>query len=306
LIYDNTQENSDYFNNYLGDLAKRLIEKYDLLDKNVVEVGCGKGHFIKTLFKLGVKNIQGYDPTYKNHDTAIDQLVVKKVFNKENINRKVDFIICRHVLEHVNRPLDFVTSMESCLKHDGVMYFEFPDLDWIIKNETFFDFFYEHCNYFAKRSVLRLFGIAGFKNIIFKYGLNDQYFQIEVSRKLANEKSTEISNMLDFSRIPIFIDKKIILYQKIIEQLDSFVVWGAGAKGVTFLNRLNITRDKCAYVIDVNPNKQNKFIPTTGQKIVAPKILNKIKPKTIIIMNSFYEDEIKKPHFRTVLTANLF
>lgn len=69
--------------------------------------------------------------------------------------------------------------------------------------------------------------------------------------------------------------------------------FGDGAKGVTFLSRLNIGRHKCQYVIDINPNKQNKFIPIIGQKIVSPKILEKEKIDNIIIMNPIYEKEIK-------------
>jgi hypothetical protein len=75
-----------------------------------------------------------------------------------------------------------------------------------------------------------------------------------------------------------------------------------GAKGITFLNRLNIPQEKCRYVIDINPKKHNKFVPITGQKIVSPQILMKENIKNIIVMNPAYKDEIiscaKKYGFR--------
>ncbi|MBU4370169.1 hypothetical protein KKG58_05505 [Patescibacteria group bacterium] len=65
-----------------------------------------------------------------------------------------------------------------------------------------------------------------------------------------------------------------------------------------------MSRNKCQYVIDINPNKQNKFIPITGQKIVAPKILQEMDIGTIIIMNSIYETEIKKLAFLNGFRGN--
>ena len=53
----------------------------------------------------------------------------------------------------------------------------------------------------------------------------------------------------------------------------SFAVWGAGAKGSTFLNLLDTERKAVKYVIDINPAKQNKFIAGTGHPIYSPEIL---------------------------------
>ncbi|MFA7245494.1 MAG: class I SAM-dependent methyltransferase [Candidatus Magasanikbacteria bacterium] len=291
-IYDNTQDDSIYFQSYLIKLAERLDKKYQLFDKKVVEVGCGKGHFIKIIYDLGVKNIRGYDPSYIDYNKNIDRLVIKKFFDDKNVDEKVDFIICRHVLEHIKNPDLFVFSIEKCLNVGGSMYFEFPSLEWIVKNEVFFDFFYEHCNYFSKRSLSFLFNKIGLGNIVFNYGLDGQYFQLDISRGKCSD--LKLLDLINFDDISNFLSNKINEYKKMVEEMGTFIVWGAGAKGVTFLNRLNISVEKCQYVIDINLNKQNKFIPITGQEIVSPKILKKIDVNTIIVMNPVYEEEIKK------------
>ena len=276
--YDNTQENSKYIQVYLLKLAKRIVKKYNLKDKKVVEIGCGKGYFLKTLYDLGVKNIKGFDPTYIDYNVDIDKLIVKDFFRGET--EKADFIICRHVLEHVPTPRDFIYLIEKCLTEDGTMYFEFPDLDWIIKNKAFFDFFHEHRSYFTKKSASVLFNSFGFQDIVFNYGLGGQYFQLEISRGIG--------------QITRFIKEKMADYKRTADNLDNFAVWGAGAKGLVFLNRMNISRDKCKYIIDINPNKQGKFVAITGQEIVSPEILGKEKIDTILIMNPIYGEEIKK------------
>ena len=289
--YDNSQEYSFYFSGYLKRIVKNLIKKYNLKNKNVIEVGCGKGYFLRLLYDEGVKNIRGFDPSYINFDPIIDKLVSKKIFNVKNIKIKADFIICRHVLEHIKNPKKFIFSITECLNNRGSMYFEFPNLRWIVKNKTFFDFFYEHCNYFSKKSVIKLFNEVGFKNINFKYGLNGQYFQLEINRFPDKKYLFNPINFLQFSQS---IDRKINYYKSFINKLENFAVWGAGAKGVTFVNRVGISRRKCPYVIDINPNKQGRFIPITGQKIVSPEILKTKKIENIIIMNQIYKKEIKE------------
>jgi 2-polyprenyl-3-methyl-5-hydroxy-6-metoxy-1,4-benzoquinol methylase len=305
--YDNTQEYSQYFLRYIKRLGKRLIKKYDLKNKSVVEVGCGKGGFLKILYQSGVKNIKGFDPSYVDHDEEIDNLVIKKYFSPDFLKEKVDFVVCRHVLEHIPNPYEFVNSIVSCLKDDGVMYFEFPSLEWIVKHKAFFDFYYEHCNYFTKDSVITLFRQFGFTSITINFGLKGQYFQVEMRRD--NERNSVSETEKDkealrkiflrkniaeklFREISDFLESEIRKWKDMVEKLDNFVVWGAGAKGITFLNRLNIPQEKCRYVIDINPKKHNKFVPITGQKIVSPQILMEENIKNIIVMNPAYKDEI--------------
>jgi hypothetical protein len=197
------------------------------------------------------------------------------------------------------------------------MYFEFPSLEWIVKHKAFFDFYYEHCNYFTKDSVITLFRQFGFTSITINFGLKGQYFQVEMRRD--NERNSVSETEKDkealrkiflrkniaeklFREISDFLESEIRKWKDMVEKLDNFVVWGAGAKGITFLNRLNIPQEKCRYVIDINPKKHNKFVPITGQKIVSPQILMKENIKNIIVMNPAYKDEIiscaKKYGFR--------
>ena len=69
------------------------------------------------------------------------------------------------------------------------------------------------------------------------------------------------------------------------------VVWGAGSKGVTFLNATGAGEEIVA-VVDINPRKQGKYVAGTGQPIVAPAQLADIRPDFVIIMNANYREEI--------------
>jgi len=68
-------------------------------------------------------------------------------------------------------------------------------------------------------------------------------------------------------------------------------VWGAGAKGVTFLNLADPDGNNVSWVIDVNPNKQGKFIPGTAHPIVALGAMRDGRAASAIVMNPNYLDE---------------
>ena len=81
-------------------------------------------------------------------------------------------------------------------------------------------------------------------------------------------------------------------FDKMRQAKRKVVAWGGGAKGVAFLNFLQI-QNEIEYVVDINPHKQGKFIAGTGQEIVAPEFLATYQPDAIIVMNPIYQQEIE-------------
>jgi len=70
------------------------------------------------------------------------------------------------------------------------------------------------------------------------------------------------------------------------------VLWGAGAKGVTFLNMMG-AREGVEYAVDVNPRKAGKYVAGTGQRIVEPEFLRSYRPDCVILANPIYEREVR-------------
>ena len=60
-----------------------------------------------------------------------------------------------------------------------------------------------------------------------------------------------------------------------------------------FLNLVDGAKN-IEFVIDINPAKQNMYVPGTGHKIAAPDILKDYCPDVIILMNSIYQDEVQQ------------
>ena len=86
-------------------------------------------------------------------------------------------------------------------------------------------------------------------------------------------------------------------WQRRLEQIQQAgqqcVIWGAGSKGVTFLNTLE-TQDQILYAVDINPRKQGMYLAGTGQRVVPPEFLRAYEPDVVIIVNPIYEDEIRQ------------
>jgi hypothetical protein len=70
------------------------------------------------------------------------------------------------------------------------------------------------------------------------------------------------------------------------------IVWGAGAKTVTFLNIVDPMGAVITHVVDVNPRKASRFIGGSGQQIVGPSALTELRPEVVVLMNPIYREEI--------------
>src|SRR5690606_38221259 len=60
--------------------------------------------------------------------------------------------------------------------------------------------------------------------------------------------------------------------------------YGAAAKGNTLLNYAGVRPDLLPFVVDMNPAKQNKFLPGSRIPILPPEAIEEKKPDYVIIL----------------------
>ena len=75
---------------------------------------------------------------------------------------------------------------------------------------------------------------------------------------------------------------------------DSVVAYGAAAKGNTLLNYAGVKPDLLPMVCDAAASKQGKYLPGSHIPIVAPQVINKIKPDIILVLPWNIKAEIMK------------
>lgn len=305
--YECSLDFSPRFQSYAKSLAEKLITRHNLHQKKIIEIGCGKGDFLFLICNLGDNYGIGFDPTYvyrPEHDQYPVEFV-QDYYSESYADYYGDFILCRHTLEHIQNPTSFLATIRRTIgSHNDVkVFFEVPNALDTFGNLAVWDIIYEHCCYFSPGSLSSAFSLCGFQVTETTEEYRGQFLCLEAVPTQTNqdldqkliEPSTRLKN--DIVNFPYNFQKKIAFWeQKLQEAADSdqrVVLWGAGSKGVTFLNVI-IQQKQIKYVVDINPNKKGKYIPGTGQEIVEPNFLIKYQPDLVIVMNPIYESEIRQ------------
>ncbi len=292
--YDNTQTCSPKFQRYIDEIIKYLVDKYKFKNKTIVEVGCGKGAFLKQIVEMSNGYGYGFDPSYEGEEIQLNGNLVfeKKYYDKNYSEIQADLVILRHVIEHIQNPIEIMQSIKEALINspDAIVYIETPCVEWILKNNIIYDFFYEHCSYFTKESLRKLLEIIGFDVLELNHTFEGQYiYAIAKVRDISENNIFDMANTYAKN----IETEKYKWKQNLANYRSRVAIWGAGAKGVTFLNDVDPNYNLIDCVIDINKNKQNKFIPGTGHDIVSYREIEKRNIKTIVVMNWNYIDEIK-------------
>ena len=309
--YNNNQCYSPFFDAYIDNQIDWLIQKYLYNASTIVEVGCGKGDFLKRLaIKLPSCKFYGFDTSYiQNPDTEFSNLqIFNKYFDKNHLNFQPDAVICRHVIEHIDNPANFLTMIRESIPDNALLFLETPDVNWILKNVAIYDFFYEHCSYFNQYSISKALNVAGFDVIEILNEFEGQYMWVVA--KASNISFVDNNSCNDYDYITEFdylmnkyadyvseretaISKTASALQRFKKSNKKIAVWGAGAKGTSFVNLFDKDRELVEYIVDINKNKQGKYVGKSGHKVVGEDEIAKNDIEVIYVMNENYLDEIK-------------
>jgi hypothetical protein len=176
-------EASPRFREYTTSLARKWVRRHGLRSKTVLEIGAGRGEFLRALVQHGVGHAIGVDPILATAPSApgSDRFTwIAEDYRGDHLSPDVAAIVCRHTLEHVPDTADFLATLRSSLgERDLVLLFEVPDVLPILHRGAFHDVYYEHCSYFTAGSVARAFAAAGFTVERVEHTYAGQYLVIE-------------------------------------------------------------------------------------------------------------------------------
>jgi SAM-dependent methyltransferase len=317
---EESQGFSEVFSSFLNELAESIINKFDLHHKRILEIGCGKGDFLRLLCTLGENQGIGFDPAYndnRNNQESLPRIsIVKDYYSEKYEYVKADFICCRMTLEHIAHPFQLIHTIRRSIgkKTGTVAFFQVPDIHRILDQGAFEDIYYEHCSYFSPGSLARLFKRAGFEILDLQNAYDGQYILMEsIAVEVARDKNLALENDLSWLRESVNafgkkVHRHIDQWKQRLNALHAdgkrVVVWGGGSKCVSFLTACDPT-GIVKYVVDINPYRQNTFIAGTGQRIVPPEFLQNYNPGAVIIMNKVYKDEICQEMSRLGLSPEI-
>lgn len=315
--YENSQMFSPTFLAYAEALATRLVEAHRPAGRGVVEVGCGKGEFLSLLADRGAVPALGYDPTYRGEvDGAAarhDLRIVREIFDETSVEAVPALVCLRHVLEHMAAPSATLEGIRRAVSEDPacVVYVEVPDADFTFTPSGLWDLIYQHCTYFSDVSLEHVAVGAGFEPFDISSVFGGQFLSMEARPAPGAECGDGYRERVDavVERRRSFAEHHRGVVAGWTEQLRDWdlrerrvALWGAGAKGVTFLN---VVGGSVSSVIDLNQRKHGSYLPGTGHRVDPPGVLTEQPPDVVIVMNPAYEAEIRSDLAQLGVTADV-
>ena len=301
--YENSLHHSGVFQAYAAAIVTDLVERYDLHDADIVEIGAGQGDFLAELCRAGSSRGTGFDPSHVGSDEKTDGVrMVTAFYGPEFADHPADLITCRHVLEHIGASGEFVSMLRRVVgDRPTPVFFEVPDALWTIRGGGIWDLIYEHCGYFTPISLAEVFRRSGFGVDRVRSVFGDQFLTIDAHPVdsipepdgLEASVADVASAVADFARR---YEAEVASWRARLRGFATdgrrVAIWGAGSKGVTFLNTVD-TDGAVDVAIDINPRKHGMFIAGSGQRIVSPDELPDLHPDVVIVMNPNYLDEVR-------------
>jgi hypothetical protein len=317
--YEASQACSATFNTFAKSLAARWARDYLGPGKVALEIGCGRGEFVRLLSEMCGCRAIGLDPVLESSSPpdAPVRLIADRYSEKYG-NLPAHLIVCRHTLEHIPDAGAFVRMIRASIgdRRETVVAIEVPDTLRILTEGAFWDLYYEHCSYFTPGSLARLFRAAGFDLLDLRREYDDQYLILEAepaegpTRARFNMEDDLAAVSEAVEAFPAGVERQLAHWRRVmretIEEGKRITLWGSGSKAVGFCSTLGIGHERVDRVVDINPSKQGTFLPGTGQQIVSPTALLDDPPDVVVVMNAVYVAEIRSLLAQIGLSPQLY
>ncbi len=298
--------------------AEAMIARFGLgPDSLVVEVASNDGYLLQHFLTRGVP-VLGVEPAGNTAQAARARGVRTEVafFNAETgqamaaRGERADLMAANNVLAHVPDLNAFVGGFRHVLKPEGVLTFEFPHLLNLIEKVQFDTIYHEHYSYLsllAVEQVLAAHGLRAFdvEHLSTHGGSLRLYCALTASHHAPTEALSDLRRIeadAGLNRLATY-DGFTARVEAVREDFLDFLkaarddgktisAYGAAAKGNTFLNFCQVTRDDIVCAYDANPAKQGRSLPGSHIPVFAPQTVTQTKPDYLLILPWNLADEI--------------
>ena len=301
--YENTLHYSPRFQEFARSLAERLVASHDLAGARVAELGSGPGHFLSMLCDAGAGEGFGWDPSYDPERLGAPDhpgVSISDDLFPDDGSFPARLAFSQHVLEHLRNPVDALAAQgRAVAAQQGVVYTEVPNGQYMIQQCALWDVIYEHLSYFVPTSLELACRRAGLEVNTTDTAFGDQFLWCEASPTDARSDlwpdDDVVAAGVDAARRfgEAAVDRIASARADVARHAEEgpVALWGAGSKGLTYLN-LVADVAPIAAVVDLNPRKAGAGVPGTSLVIGGPEALVEVRPRTVIVANPLYRDEI--------------
>jgi SAM-dependent methyltransferase len=291
--------------------VENMVSRFGLGKEScVVEVAANDGYLLQYVQSRAIP-CYGIEPTASTAAAARAKgLQIEEEFFGVGLaerlvaqGRQADLTAANNVLAHVPDINDFVRGFARLLKPQGVATFEFPHLLRMVQECQFDTAYHEHYSYLSLHAVRTVFEANGLSVFdveeltthggslrVFAQRKDGGLHPVEtaVERVLSQEVAAGLlSTQLyaDFMRQPARIVRELLSFLIDAANKGKTVgAYGAAAKGNTLLNFAGVRPHLLPYVVDLNPAKQDKYMPGSQIPIVSEEHLRAHRPDYVVIL----------------------
>lgn len=321
LFPDDYVYHSSYSSSWL-EHCKIYAEKMAVfldLGKNdyVIEIASNDGYLLEYFKNMGV-GVLGVEPAGDVAETALEKGIPTLIefFGydtalKLSTSYKPRLVIGNNVLAHVPDLHDFIKGFAALISDEGVITFEFPHLLNLIRNNQFDTIYHEHYSYLSLMSLIPLFAIHKLKIFdVEKLSTHGGSLRIFVAKEssaweIKDSVNHTVKEEKEFDPrrkdvYETFQSNAITAKSEFLEEIHNLkrynkkiAAYGAAAKGLSFLNFCGIDGSTIDYIVDLNPNKQNKYMPGSNIPVVSKDFFLQNQPDVLLVLAWNLADEIK-------------
>ncbi len=280
------------YRNEKKEYLNKVIEKYNLKNTKILEIGCGNGQILEIFREIGI-NCYGIEYGENNRIECLEkEFIVNNCLGR--FENSFNCVYSSYFLEHFPNPKKFCNILFNSLNLNGIGIVEVPNYDIIEKNNLWLEFSKDHRFYYRKQTLIYLFTICGF--IIEEINeINEGLGYSVIVRKPFYPNSA-------FKNIEDTIKKEIDKFNNLIKNLNgNYAVYGASHYIMLLLNYVDILP---RYIFDGNEKKVGKKIKEIDI-LYKDEIKNKSDCNNIIICCGGYNKEIYRMLEEMNLNKNL-
>ena len=247
--------------------------------ESIVDIG-GNDLTLAKFLKPHAKNCYVIDPVCSTDDGKLieDIHVIGKKIEEVNL-RDIDpnIISCRHTIEHIENPKEFISQLFDQCPDDCTYVFEIPDFDCLVEGMRFDAVFHQHLHYFSLNTISNLITECGGEVIDYEYNFQGSCGgALFIAFKKTNKKIHPI--FIDIEDRKNYLEKKISHFQTHMNELSDQIEeipkpiygYGAGLMLATYAYHLKTDFSFIETILDDDLDKHGKGYINLPVKISHP------------------------------------
>ena len=285
----------------------------------VLEIASNDGYLLKNFLELNIKVI-GIEPAQNVAEISkalgietisefFSSQLAAKVFQEYGYPK---LIIANNVMAHVPDLIDFIKGLALLCGPETQISVENPSIANILIGMQFDTIYHEHYSYLSATAVSNLGKLHGLHlskvEALTIHGGSNRYWLSRLTNNNFTDKSVERITQVEV-RNGLFNSRDWQAYsEKVAKIVSNFLLWlratkeaggsiygyGAAAKASTLLNSIGVGVgvELISAIADASLEKQGRFMPPNGIKIISPIALFAEAPTDVVIFPWNIKSEI--------------